>query len=385
MSSILIVDDEDYAVEGIRAGIHWEQVGIDTIFTAFSVKQARDMILQRQIDVILCDIEMPQESGIDFLFWLRQSDINAAVIFLTCHDDFSLIQQGLRLGCIDFLLKPVDSVELMNALKKALHIGNIGIVSSGKGPICANPDEAESRKSEQLLSYETRPDKRESTTMSLLPDTTRWTVLLENGARERVRNEIRSYVNSLPPNNRKDPLFLSRLQIDIQQIITGILRMRSISPHKLLNDGYSRDLFQTATDNPENFLRWVDYMLEELYDKITQNDEEKTPFGKACEYISRHICDDLSCDRVASFVNLNPDYLTRLFKKETGLSVSEYVTRSRMIFASELLRTTKRSVSEIALQIGYANPSHFSKVFKHAFAQTPVEYRASHSPNTVVH
>jgi two-component system, response regulator YesN len=366
MAKVLIVDDEDYAVEGIRAGVRWNDLGVDQVYTAFSVKQAREIVLQSHIDVIICDIEMPQESGIDFLFWLRQSDESTEFIFLTCHDDFSLIQQALRLDCLDFLVKPVDGAELTAAVRKALRIQpkEQAIPSGQTG---AKPEK-------QSPAHDLPP----------MPDITRWTILLENGAKERVRHEIRSYISQIPSSRQRDPLLLRRVMLDIQQAATAVLRTRSILPHQLLSDAQSENLFRNAADNPANLLRWVDYMLEEVCGQVSKQDTDGTPFGKACEYISKYICGDLSCESIASYVSLNPDYLTRLFKKETGLSISEYVTRARMIFASELLKMTKRPVSDIAIQLGYANPSHFSKVFKKAFGKTPVEYRGENSPRDVV-
>lgn len=72
---------------------------------------------------------------------------------------------------------------------------------------------------------------------------------------------------------------------------------------------------------------------------------------------------------------MNPDYLDRLFKKEFGLSVSQYIKEKKIDYAKMLLRTTNLSVSEIAQRLGYINLSHFTASFKQITNTTPVNYR----------
>jgi two-component system response regulator YesN len=72
---------------------------------------------------------------------------------------------------------------------------------------------------------------------------------------------------------------------------------------------------------------------------------------------------------------LNPDYLTRVFKKETGLSISDYVMGQRLGMAADLLSSTDLPVGAIAAKVGYANFSHFSRMFKKHTGLGPIEYR----------
>lgn len=66
-------------------------------------------------------------------------------------------------------------------------------------------------------------------------------------------------------------------------------------------------------------------------------------------------------------VHLNPDYLNRMFKKETGLTLKEYVIWQKMQEAQSLLRTTSLPVSLIAAKVGYSNFAHFSTSYKNSF------------------
>lgn len=73
----------------------------------------------KKIDILLCDIEMSQGTGIELLEWGQERSQDTVSVLLTCHSDFKYARQALRLGCIDYLLKPVDPDELNSVLKKA--------------------------------------------------------------------------------------------------------------------------------------------------------------------------------------------------------------------------------------------------------------------------
>lgn len=68
-------------------------------------------------------------------------------------------------------------------------------------------------------------------------------------------------------------------------------------------------------------------------------------------------------------------HFSRLFKRSTGLTPSQYFIRLRMAEARRLLRETGRRVIEIGLDVGYASPSHFAQVFRRVVGVSPSEYR----------
>lgn len=93
-------------------------------------------------------------------------------------------------------------------------------------------------------------------------------------------------------------------------------------------------------------------------------------------YIAEHYSEPLTRESLASLVYLNADYLSRLFKKYTGLTLMDYVIWERMERAKQMLLESSLSVSEIALEVGYSNTAYFTKMFKkHTNGVTPREYR----------
>ena len=95
----------------------------------------------------------------------------------------------------------------------------------------------------------------------------------------------------------------------------------------------------------------------------------------AIRYITEHLNENMSISEIADAVYLNPQYFMRLFKKETGKSVLEFITESRLNNAKNLLIKTNLPITEVALNVGYDNFSYFSKMFKRNTGVSPSEYR----------
>ena len=103
-----------------------------------------------------------------------------------------------------------------------------------------------------------------------------------------------------------------------------------------------------------------------------------SPVASAIEYIRQNLDRDISRSEIAEAIYLNPEYLSRLFKKETGVALNEFIVREKIEQAKSMLEGTDIPVSLIALKIGYTNFSYFSQVFKRHTGLSPLEYRQQH-------
>ena len=95
----------------------------------------------------------------------------------------------------------------------------------------------------------------------------------------------------------------------------------------------------------------------------------------AKEYIQNNYSKDISLDDVSRTVNISPYYFSKIFKEETGEGFVEYLTGIRIEKAKELLNTTEYSIKEICSMVGYADPNYFSRSFKKNVGVTPTEYK----------
>ena len=114
--TLLIVDDEIITVKGILKGVDWVQLPFEDVSWALSAQEAKAVFEKQPVDMMLCDIEMKGDNGIELLEWVRGQGFDTECIFLTCHDEFKFAQQALRLQGMDYLLKPVPYDRLQKIL-----------------------------------------------------------------------------------------------------------------------------------------------------------------------------------------------------------------------------------------------------------------------------
>ncbi|WP_053376032.1 response regulator transcription factor [Paenibacillus sp. FJAT-27812] len=125
MYQLLIVDDEIHAVRAVQAGVDWAELSISHIHVAHNIKQAMGIFGEHPIDIMICDIEMPQGSGIELLSWVRERHSLTESIFLTCHSNFTYAKEALQLGSLDYMLKPVKFHELRSVVQRGVEKINV--------------------------------------------------------------------------------------------------------------------------------------------------------------------------------------------------------------------------------------------------------------------
>ena len=117
---LLIVDDQSTVVQGLLHCTNWAAMGFTVVDTALNAVDAKASLLRQEAEVMLCDIEMPMESGLDLLDWLRQRGMTTRCIFLTAHAEFKYAQEALRLGGFDYIMQPAPYEQVADAVSRAL-------------------------------------------------------------------------------------------------------------------------------------------------------------------------------------------------------------------------------------------------------------------------
>lgn len=97
----------------------------------------------------------------------------------------------------------------------------------------------------------------------------------------------------------------------------------------------------------------------------------------ACRFIVQHLDADIGIDAVAEHVGLSSSRLHALFRREMGMTPGDYRRRQRCAVAEELLRTTNRTITDIAFTVGFTSSQYFATTFRRFTGQTPRDYRRS--------
>ena len=265
--NLLIVNDEQLTADTLREDIDWEAEGISEVYVSYSAKTARNCILEKKVDLILCDIEMPEENGLELLRWIRENTQDVECVFLTCHASIAYAQEAIRLGCQDYVLMPSPYEEIAAA--------------------------------------------------------------------------VRSAASRLQVRRRKE---------HFQEYGEFALR-RSLSLQK---DEEGDDAGDKGSDGELT----VEQITEVIMENLRKN--------------------DLTVDSIAARLHFHPVYLNRVFKKEKGVSIGQFIINERMKLAGSILELGIYSAQETAELTGYNYYTNFYNMFKKYYGMTPARYQEEH-------
>jgi len=146
-----------------------------------------------------------------------------------------------------------------------------------------------------------------------------------------------------------------------------------------LSDIYIRNVDECETEVEINLLHRA---IIEDYTKRMQSVRKKNNYPKAImicmDYIYDNLHTKITLDTLAEKANLSPAYLSRMFHKEVGMTVSEYIVKKRIQAAENMLKYSKYTASEIASYLCFSSESHFIHLFKKHTGDTPKIYQKKH-------
>lgn len=120
MKKVLLVDDEIYSLRGMEMLIPWKKLNCSICGVASDSVEAINIAKKEQPNIIVTDINMPGINGLDMIEKIREDVPKAQGIVITGYDDFKYAIRAIKLNVIDFILKPINEEELINAVKKAI-------------------------------------------------------------------------------------------------------------------------------------------------------------------------------------------------------------------------------------------------------------------------
>ena len=128
--------------------------------------------------------------------------------------------------------------------------------------------------------------------------------------------------------------------------------------------------------NGQNLIRGVSKSSGyDLSANVASGKFQSDAIQDAVDYICSNLDTNMSINDIAEVAHLNAQYFMRLFKKETGKPVLEFITECRLNRAKQILKESNMPIAEVSLTVGYDNFSYFSKLFKRYEGMTPSEYR----------
>ncbi|HHV13749.1 MAG TPA: response regulator [Clostridiales bacterium] len=519
--NICIVDDQVDIVKGIIRAVNWEELGVDNVFYAYNIQDAKEIINVHSIQIILCDIEMPMGNGIELLRWVKQRKEKIEFILLSAHAEFEFAQEAVKLGCFDYILQPAPYSEIQQVLARAvkhqkntnemLEIYDYGrywkkqerdILDTVLKPYLLKNDQSCKTVIEKMhtMGYKLQQDTKVipilihmignrkpegmweddliryafdnilceifnlntgqylSTQLDLMncaflilsdnvsgvsvdqlqkfvqfceealhfsvtcylgnevefqdlyeemgtlydmeqnnviyksavhtkqrwkimqsyhlvqPDMEKWEKMMEQGCYKEVRKEMLELLDTWNEEDIVNIKILENFYQSFIQMFFHIISYKKVKVHDFFVEDVIFEKYIHAHHSVEDMCKLVEYAMHFL-EHIDANDAGQSYIEKACMYIGEHIEKDISRTKLAELLYISPEYLSRLFKKEMGMTLSDYVIYEKMKLAYSYLINTDILVSDIAIRVGYKNFSHFSQTFRKVYETSPMHIR----------
>ncbi|AWB43466.1 DNA-binding response regulator [Paenibacillus sp. CAA11] len=364
MYRVMIVDDEPLFRDFLRIKMDWESLGFQVCCEARNGQEALLEAEKHKPHLALVDINMPFMDGIELAQKLKVRFERTVIVFVSGHNEFEYLQQAVRTGVKDYLLKPFDAEELVAMLNRI------------KPELPNLPQEGLSDQEEQAEgTWPSRSAAPAAPDLGSLRDAVIMGLRMRDSE---ALDEVRKAVRQLRGYPWRDE-YADAMLIGILSLAMSFASERGI-PYDQLWDG-------ADTTSPYHLLRGLNNWEEaeewvvSLYRRLILLMDDLRPtkasqlFAAAIAYIEEHYSDPgLSAEQVSNGVFVDPSYLRRVFRKESGYSIVEHITHIRLKKAKELMLTGNRKLSEVAELVGYSDPNYFSKSFKKRFGMTPTEY-----------
>lgn len=206
-----------------------------------------------------------------------------------------------------------------------------------------------------------------------IPQIGAWQKLLQAGCAQAMEQEACQLLDKLTANNQLNSQTLRYFYQDFMQMLFSL-------PEKKRQDDMFREpealeLYRNGMKTVPDMKALVHYVAS-VWDSETEENSQST-VEIIMAYIAEHLENELRREELAEAVHLNPDYMARLFKKETGMNLKDYIIQQKMQEAQSLLCTTNLPISLIAAKVGYTNFGHFSTSYKKFYHKTPQEERSA--------
>ena len=386
---VLIADDEEIIRSGLKSLVETDE-DFMVVAMAEDGEVALNLAREYKPDLILADINMPFMNGLDFVEELLKDLPGVTVVIVTGYDDFTYVRKALQLGAKDYILKPIMEepfYELLNKMKRVIasKFESSKYIKWAKGQIeknrlaliekfmnewiYTNPDEIEVREKMQYLGINlpenfmlTLISMKESVDSKLSEELLNFAA--KNIAEEVIEPAILSFTSSKG--------VVAVLSADIDDEAINLISDK-------LKETFERILNVRAEivwGRGESFYEMSEVFLN-LESNLRERSEYSTIVKESVALIEREYMEkELSLQRASDYLHISPQYLSRLFKAETGETFGSFLADFRAKKAIILLKDQELKIYEIAERCGYATQHYFSNAFKKETGMSPMDYRA---------
>ena len=198
--------------------------------------------------------------------------------------------------------------------------------------------------------------------------------LIKQKSKTAFMEEARSTVERIARGKRDNRAMMLQLKQDILQAFCSCFEDNGIPTRILLQEEELHALDQRAPRSAEDLEEFASFLFDFAQEELQRKNEETDMIGTVKRYIMNHYKEDIDRNDVAAVAYITPNYLSKRFRAEMGMSLREYINHLRIEEAKRLLLSTNATISEVASAVGYDNISYFSTVFRKICGMSPLEW-----------
>jgi len=391
---VLVADDEFIIRRGIIKLLR-KYDDLEVVAEAEDGEQALEIAKNNELDILFVDINMPFINGLQFIERLKDVQPNVLVNIITGYDKFEYVRQALRLGVFEYILKPLNESAFNDTIDKILDTlkkksMEVKYLKWAKLTLGKNKSSLVGEFFENciVLNYSEDKIKEEIDYLGLdiLEQFTMTLIYLKRVENPDIRQHWNDKLLYYAAENIASELFERLAPLLICRDRNGYLVLIGQTETKnileIMNQEY-KSAVEKYIPAKVVMVQLSDsdcYQMPHLYKDLLSKIEEVKAYPSIIKETKQFILnnyyrEDISLLDAAEYVNLSPQHLSRLFKKEMGITFVDYLTQVRIEKAIELFDDDNLKMYEIAEKIGYATQHYFSSVFKKVLGVSPVEYR----------
>jgi len=222
---------------------------------------------------------------------------------------------------------------------------------------------------------ETSVDESDYTYVDIKSDENHIIQLVESGQEELLIQELHSFFNKVEKKFGKSLVEMMNVVTELMVMVLSSSYRNKLSEKEV---GYSTYLGELRRqDNVIELQNWcvrkIIYITQMVQSKRHQHVSKIVM--RAVEFIDDKYNEEISLVDMSKEVSVSPQYFSKIFKEEMGLTFVEYIRKKRMDVAREMLRSKNYSVKEICYKIGYNDPNYFSRLFKKLVGVSPTDFK----------
>lgn len=395
MLRVLVVDDEPIVRTAIRTLCDWGQHGFYVDLEARNGQQALGLLRRNpDIAIVILDMVMPGMDGLSFLRHMRAEGFHPRVIVLSGHEEYHLVREAFKEGADDYVLKgDLETDTLLPMLKALAHEVEHSSPQSGDSDQRSRQEAAIAHEEilRSILRGSRMPDLEHKLSILDIPRDTHCAlglVWLEDldAIRFRYRdagtgsfylallNTVRQILERFAQG---EVLSVSEDEIALVLFLGEDSGAGAVTEEILEEVRSSARLYFDArlTVCPGRIVPSLDELSTEYQRLQGYRSSASRMVIRARKTITERYADpSLSLSVLCRKLGVGHNYLSSVFRKETGKTVTDYIRETRVEAAKHLLLTTELKVYEVSERVGYRSVEHFSRSFRRQTGRSPGEF-----------